>query len=97
MKLEIHLLQPQLRSRVIQALSDAKLLDKVQLSVVSDSSPSRHSKLTLLPTRSYQVESRADGTLWLKDSGKQLPAMSGGKLDRDRLVREMLLPSYTGH
>lgn len=90
MKTHIYLSQPELQNQIIQALSDAKLIDKVELSILPASSQLKleqsHDKTKI---RTCLMERTADNSIVCKACGRKLPSTPQGDLDLDQLVHEI--------
>lgn len=94
MKIEIHLSSSELHSQVIQALSDAQLLHKVELNTVPDSDQAKQEQpcgLTSIRTRNCQTERMADHSLVCTACGRKLPLTPQGGIDLARIEQEMTL------
>lgn len=90
MKIEIYLPSTELHIQVIQALLNAQLLDKVQLSVLPDPSQEKSSQFRgLTNSRECRIERRGDNTLLCSACGRTLPSTSQGEIDLEQVAREM--------
>ena len=89
MKTYIYLSQPELQNQIIQALSDAKLIDKVELSILPEPSQLKlkqpHDKTKI---RTCLMERTEDNNIVCKACGRRLPSTPRGDLDFDQLVRK---------
>ena len=90
--MEIHLPQPELQNQVIQALSDAQLLDKVSINTYRDCDRPKCVQVRHrpIPHHVYQVEKLEDGSLYCSDLGQKLPLNQKGKIDMDKLGQLVL-------
>lgn len=90
MKIEIHLSQPELQNRVIQMLSDAQLLDKVELRTpIEPCQPRSEQRHVQTKRRVCLVERQEDNTLICSACAQKLPATHQGDLDLDRIAFEI--------
>lgn len=97
MKLVLYLSSTELYSQVIQALSDAQLLHKVELSTQPDSSQSKPLRLsgpTSIRTRDCHTERQADNTLVCSACGRKIPVTPQGDVDMEQIQREILLRQW---
>ena len=95
MIVQIHLSRPELYNQVIQVLSNAGLLHKVELNSLRESC---RRKLTQprVPTtlRVHHVIRREDNKLYDLESGRMLPSTSRGDLDSEQLTLEIASPKW---
>lgn len=95
MKIQIELSRPEHQNLVIQALSNAQLLDKVQLNVLPELSQEKqiqHHGLTTI--RTCYLERGEGNSLLCAACGRKLPVTPQGDLDSDQLVREIALRQW---
>lgn len=90
MKTYIYLSQPELQNQIIQALSDAKLIDKVELSILPEPSQLKLKQPhDMTKIRTCLMERTEDNNIVCKACGRRLPSTPEGDLDFDQLVREI--------
>lgn len=95
MKIELYLSQPELQDPVIQALSDARLLDKVDLRILPDSCQSKSSQPRgLTSIRNCNLVRMADNTLECSACGRKFPSTREGDLDLEKLEHEIALRQW---
>lgn len=95
MKIEIYLSEPQLHSLVIEALSAAQLIHRVEVRTLPDPCQEKSLPLRGLTTvRNCQVVRRADSTLECMACGKTLPATPTGELDTELVASQIALRQW---
>lgn len=94
MKIEIYLSSNELHSQVIQALSDAQLLHRVELNTVPDPGQPKQEQplgLTSIRSRNCQTERMADHRLVCSACGRTIPSTPQGGVDLAQIEQEMTL------
>lgn len=94
MKIVISQLSSELHSQVIQALSNAQLLHKVELDTSPDldqGKPERIRGLTSIRSRNCHLERQEDNTSVCSACGRRIPLTPQGELDLELIGQEMSL------
>lgn len=92
MKIQIYLSHSELHNRVIRTLSNAQLLDKVEVSF-RPSFYQPKSAPQFSQTKTYHVERLAGNKLYCKELDRMLPVTPKGDLDKAALAHEISLRS----
>lgn len=94
MKVSIQTADPRQSNQVIQALSDAGLLDIADVEIYHVRDPQKRPlqpSMTIVHT--HRIERGHDGRGYCRLCGQSFPLNRKGRLDEARLLQEMILPT----
>lgn len=94
MKVSIQTADPRQSNQVIQALSDAGLLDIADVEIYHVRDPRKcPPRPSLTIVHAHRIERGHDGRGYCRLCGQSFPLNRKGRLDEVRLLQEMILPT----